>query len=210
MAVEKITDMGLSGAEQEALIEELVTRGIEQIYPSSEELASELRAGLRMTAYMGVDPTAPDLHVGHESQLLKLQRLQRLGHNVILLIGDFTGMIGDPSDKSAARVKLTRDEVLENAEGYKQQAGKILDFEHPNNPVQVRYNSEWLGKMSFVDVLELASEVTVQQMLARETFRKRIASEKPVGLHEFMYPVMQGWDSVNMGVDIEVGGADQI
>jgi tyrosyl-tRNA synthetase len=153
------------------------------------------------------------MHVGHESQLLKLQRLQNMGHQVILLIGDFTATIGDPTGKSATRVKLTRDEVLENAEGYKQQASKIIDFEDSNNPARLMYNSNWLGRMSFSDVLELAGEVTVQQMLERDMFRRRIQEGKPVGLHEFLYPIMQGWDSVNMGdngVDIEVGGSDQI
>lgn len=191
-------------------IEELTTRAIEIIYPSPDDLAAELRSGQVLTAYIGIDPTDPNLHVGHESQLLKLQRLQKLGHNVILLIGDFTGMIGDPSDKSATRVKLTRRQVLENAEGYKEQAGKIIDFDDPVNPAQLRYNSEWLSKMAFEDVVELASELTVQQMIERDMFRRRIAEQNPVWLHEFLYPLMQGWDSVAMKVDIEVGGSDQI
>ncbi|MBI4101328.1 tyrosine--tRNA ligase [Candidatus Microgenomates bacterium] len=194
----------------EALIEELTTRGIEEIYPSPYRLAEELGSGRQLRAYMGIDPTAPDMHIGHESQLLKLRRLQKLGHHIILLIGDFTAMIGDPSDKSAARVKLSRDEVLANAEGYQQQASKVIDFEDADNPAELRYNSEWLGAMSFADVLELASEFTVQQMLDRDMFQRRIADGKPVGLHEFLYPTMQGWDSVMLDVDIEVGGSDQI
>lgn len=191
-------------------IEELTTRAIAQIYPSPEDLAVELRSGRILTAYIGIDPTAPDLHVGHESQLLKLRRLQKLGHNIIMLIGDFTGMIGDPSDKSAARVKLTRDEVLHNSEGYKKQAGGIIDFDDPVNPAQIKYNSEWLGKMTFEEVVELASEFSVQQMIERDMFKRRINEKTPVWLHEFLYPLMQGWDSVAMGVDIEVGGSDQI
>lgn len=191
-------------------IEELTTRAIAQIYPSPEDLAVELRSGRVLTAYIGIDPTAPDLHVGHESQLLKLRRLQKLGHNIIMLIGDFTGMIGDPSDKSAARVKLTRDEVLYNSEGYKKQADEIIDFDDPVNPAQIKYNSEWLGKMTFEEVVELASEFSVQQMIERDMFKRRINEKTPVWLHEFLYPLMQGWDSVAMGVDIEVGGSDQI
>jgi tyrosyl-tRNA synthetase len=194
----------------EALIHELTTRAVTEVYPSPEALAEELRSGRQLTAYMGIDPTAPDMHVGHESQLLKLRRLQDLGHHVVLLIGDFTATIGDPTDKSAARVKLTREQVMANARGYREQAGKILDFDREDNPIDLRYNSEWLGKMDFADVLELASEFTVQQMLERDMFKKRIANNKPVGLHEFIYPMMQGWDSVCLDVDIEVGGSDQI
>lgn len=194
----------------EHLIAELTTRAIAEIYPSREAFQDELRSGRRLTAYMGIDPTAPDIHVGHESQLLKLQRLQAMGHQVILLIGDFTAMIGDPTDKSAARTRLTKDEVLANAEGYKEQAGKILDFDDPINPIDLRYNSEWLGDMDFGDVLELASEFTVQQMLQRNSFQKRMEAGNPVSMVEFMYPMMQGWDSVALGVDIEVGGSDQI
>ncbi|MEO9179874.1 MAG: tyrosine--tRNA ligase, partial [Candidatus Saccharimonadales bacterium] len=194
----------------EALITELISRGVSEIYPSAEALAEVLHSGKRLTVYMGIDPTAADMHVGHESQLLKLRRLQDLGHRVVLLIGDFTATIGDPTDKSAARVKLTREQVLDNARSYKQQAAKILDFDQQQNPVELRFNSEWLAKMGFADVLELASEFTVQQMLERDMFKKRMADNKPVGLHEFLYPIMQGWDSVCMDVDIEVGGSDQI
>ncbi len=194
----------------ETQISELTTRGVSEIYPSREALEDELRTGRRLTAYMGIDPTAPDMHVGHESQLLKLRRLQDMGHHVILLIGDFTAMIGDPTDKSATRVKLSREEVLSNAEGYREQAGKILDLDNPDNPIDVRFNSSWLGSMDFGDVLELASEFTVQQMLERDMFERRISEGKPVGVHEFLYPLMQGYDSLAMEVDIEVGGSDQI
>jgi tyrosyl-tRNA synthetase len=194
----------------ETLIHELTTRAIEEIYPSAKSLEEVLKSRRQLRVYLGIDPTGPDLHVGHVSQLLKLKTLQGLGHHVILLIGDFTAMIGDPSDKSAARVKLTHKQVMENAAGYKQQASKILDFDDPDNPAELRYNSEWLGKMNFADVLELAGEFTVQQMLERDMFKKRIASGKPVGLHEFLYPAMQAWDGVKLDVDIEVGGSDQI
>jgi tyrosyl-tRNA synthetase len=193
-----------------ASIHELTTRAISEIYPSPDALEKELQSGKRLTAYLGIDPTSPDLHVGHVSQLLKLRHLQKLNHRVILLIGDFTAMVGDPSDKTAARVKLSRKEVLANAAGYKQQASKILNFNDPNNPAELRFNSEWLSKMGFEDVLELTSEVTVQQMLERDMFQKRLSGNKPISLHEFLYPIMQGKDSLAMEVDIEVGGSDQI
>lgn len=195
---------------KEAKIEEFLTRAVDQVLPSKEELDRELRSGRQLTAYIGIDPTAPELHVGHVSQLQKLERLHELGHRVILLIGDFTAMIGDPTDKTAARVKLSREQVLANAVNYKEQASRILDFDDPVNPVELKFNSEWLGKMNFSDVVELASEITVQQMSARDMFQKRFAKNQPVYLHEFLYPLMQGWDSVAMEVDIELGGSDQI
>ena len=194
----------------EAIIKELVTRAIAEIYPSPELLAKELRTGRRLTAYLGIDPTMPDLHVGHVSQLLKLRQLQKLNHRVILLIGDFTGMIGDPSDKTATRVKLSHQEVLANAANYKQQAAKILDFYDSVNPAEILFNSQWLSKMGFADVLELASEVTVQQIIERDMFQRRLKDNKPIALSEFLYPIMQGQDSLAMDVDIEVGGSDQI
>lgn len=208
--MDTVIDMGLTKEQKEEKVEELLSRAIEQVYPSKEALKAELLSGRRLRAYLGIDPTGPDIHVGHQSQLLKLRLLQELGHSIILLIGDFTAMIGDPTDKSAMRVKLTSEQVLANAESYKQQASKILDFDNPNNPVELRFNSEWLSAMNFADVLELASEFTVQQMLERDMFQRRLADNKPVGLHEFIYPIMQGWDSVCMDVDIEVGGSDQI
>lgn len=195
---------------KEDQIQEFLTRGVHQVLPSQESLAVELASGKVLKAYMGIDPTAPELHIGHVSQLLKMRRLQLLGHEVILLIGDFTGRIGDPTDKSASRVKLTPEQVAKNALTYKQQAAKILDFNDPMNPVRLRFNSEWLDPMGFADVLELASEMTVQRMLERDMFERRIADGKPIHIHEFLYPLMQGWDSVKLGVDIELGGSDQI
>lgn len=200
----------LSPLEQDVKINEFLTRAVDHIYPNSDALKTALQSGQRLNAYMGIDPTAPELHVGHVSQLQKLKRLQDLGHNVTLLIGDFTAMIGDPTDKSAARIKLTREEVLINAQTYKEQAAKILDFDKPGNPINLRYNSEWLGKMDFADVLELASQMTVQRMSERDMFEKRLKEGRPIGVHEFLYPLMQGWDSVVMNVDIEIGGSDQI
>jgi tyrosyl-tRNA synthetase len=140
--------------------------------------------------------------------MLKLRQLQDLGHKVIMLIGDFTGMIGDPTDKSAARQKLTREQVLENCKEYKKQAERILNFGGENS-VEVKFNSEWLKKMSFEEVIELSSHFTVQRMLERDMFEKRMKEEKPIYLHEFLYPLMQGYDSVAMDVDGEVGGNDQ-
>lgn len=199
-----------ASSERERQIQEFLTRAVEAVYPSTEALADALRSDKRLTAYMGIDPTAPEMHVGHESQLHKLKRLQDLGHRVILLIGDFTAMIGDPTDKTAARVRLTREQVLQNAQSYKEQASKILDFKHPTNPVELRYNSEWLGKLGAEGMLELASMMTVQQMSQRDMFQKRFGEDKPVWIHEFLYPLLQGYDSVAMEVDIEIGGSDQI
>jgi tyrosyl-tRNA synthetase len=189
-------------------IEQLLTRGVENVYPKKEFLEARLKEGKQLSLYLGIDPTGPDLHIGHSIQLRKLREFQDLGHKIILLIGDFTAMIGDPTDKSAARVRLTREEVLKNAENYKEQAGKILDFDG-SNPVEVKYNSEWLGKMSFADVVELSSNFTVQQMLERDMFDNRMKEGKPIYMHEFMYPLMQGHDTVAMDVDGEVGGNDQ-
>lgn len=189
-------------------IEELLTRGVENIFPSRKFLEARLKEGKQLSLYLGIDPTGPDLHIGHSIQLRKLRQFQDLGHRIILLIGDFTGMIGDPTDKSATRVRLTREQVLKNAQHYKEQAGKILDF-GGKNPVELKYNSEWLGKMSFADVLELAANFTVQQMLARDMFKRRMKEGKEIYIHEFLYPLMQGYDCVAMDVDGEVGGNDQ-
>lgn len=189
-------------------IDELLTRAVERIYPSREFLETRLKEGKQLSLYLGIDPTGPDLHIGHSIQLRKLRQFQELGHKVILLIGDFTGMIGDPTDKSATRVRLTREEVLRNSEHYKNQASKILDFSG-ENPVELKYNSAWLGNMSFADVIELAAHFTVPQMLARDMFKTRIKEGKDIYMHEFLYPLMQGYDCVAMDVDGEVGGNDQ-
>ena len=187
-------------------VKELLARGVEQVYPSPAALEKELRSGRQLKIYMGIDPTGKSLHIGHVVQLHKLRRFQDLGHKVVLLIGDFTGMIGDPTDKRATRVKLTREQVLENAKDYVAQAGKILNVES----LAVEYNSKWLSKLSFSDVIELAAELTVQQMLKRSMFQERTKKGKPIGLHEFLYPLMQAYDSVALDIDVEVGGSDQI
>ncbi|MBI2038009.1 MAG: tyrosine--tRNA ligase [Candidatus Magasanikbacteria bacterium] len=189
-------------------IEELLSRGVENIYPKKEFLESRLKSGEQLTLYTGYDPTAPSLHIGHGITMLKLRQFQDLGHKIIMLIGDFTGMIGDPTDKTSARQKLTRKQVLENCKNYKKQAEAILNFKG-SNKVEVKFNSKWLGKMSFEDVVELSSHFTVQRMLERDMFENRMKEEKPIYLHEFLYPLMQGYDSVAMDVDGEVGGNDQ-
>jgi len=190
-------------------IEELLIRGVEAVYPTREWLSEQLASGRRLTIYTGYDPTADTLHLGHGITLMKLRQLQELGHKIIMLIGDFTGMIGDPTDKTAARTKLTRDEVLANCKNYKKQAANVLSFSG-SNKAELKYNSKWLGKMSFGDVLELASHFTVQQMMERDMFQKRIEEEKPIHVHEFMYPLMQGYDSVAIDVYGDIGGNDQM
>jgi len=189
-------------------INELLTRGVEKVYPTREFLEKKLKSGERLTLYTGYDPTAPTLHIGNAITMMKLRQFQELGHHVIMLIGDFTGLIGDPTDKTAARKQQTREEVKKNFAGWKKQAAAILDFEG-DNPVEIKYNSEWLSKLNFADVLELCSHFTVQRMLERDMFEKRVKEEKPIYVHEFMYPIMQGYDSVAMDVDGEIGGNDQ-
>ncbi|MFC1612243.1 tyrosine--tRNA ligase [Patescibacteria group bacterium] len=189
-------------------IKELLTRGVENVYPTKDFLEKKLKSGKKLTIYTGYDPTAPTLHIGHGITMLKLRQFQDLGHKVIMLIGDFTGMIGDPTDKAEARKQLTRKQVLENCKQYVGQASAILDFKGQNK-VEVKYNSEWLGKMNFGDVLELTSHFTVPRLLERDMFQDRLKKKETIYLHEFMYPVMQGYDSVVMDVDGEVGGNDQ-
>lgn len=189
----------------EKKIKEILTRGVENVYPSREEFEKVLRNGKQLTIYNGIDPTGPTLHLGHGVVLLKLRQLQELGHKIILLIGDFTGMIGDPTDKTATRKKLTRKEVLANCKNYKEQAGRILDMKK----TEIKYNSKWLGKLKMADLLELAAHFTVPRLLERDMFQERLREGKTVSLHEFLYPVMQAYDSVAMDVDVEIGGNDQ-
>ncbi len=193
---------------EEKEIENLLTRGVEAIFPNKEFLKSKLIKGERLTFYSGIDPTGTTLHIGHAIPLRKLGQLQKLGHRIIFLIGDFTAMIGDPTDKSAVRKKLTREEVLNNCKEYQKQAEKFISFSG-SNKAELKFNSDWLNKMNFGDVLELASQMTVDQMLKRDMFARRIEENKPIYIHEFMYPLMQGYDSVAMDVDGEIGGNDQ-
>jgi len=185
----------------------LLDRGVEHVFPSKEAFAKALASGRRLSIYLGIDPTGPTLHMGHAIPLMKLSALQTMGHRVILLMGDFTAMIGDP-DKTSVRKQLTRAEVLSNLRLYKKQASTFLSFKGPN-AAEFKFNSAWLSKMSFADVVSLASHMTVQQMLERDMFDKRVKENKPIYLHEFLYPLMQGYDSVAMDVDAEIGGNDQ-
>lgn len=188
----------------EKKIDELLSRGVENVYPSNAEVKKVLLSGKCLSVYNGIDPTGPTLHIGHGSTLLKLRELQDLGHKVILLIGDFTARIGDP-DKTTARKQLSAKEVKENLKHYTKQAGHILDM----GRVQVKFNSKWLSKLSFEEGMEIASEFTLQQMIERDMFERRIKEGQPIHLHEFFYPLMQGYDSVAMNVDMEIGGNDQ-
>ncbi len=192
-------------------IDEVLNRGVlKEFLPTKKEFKDCLMSGKQMRFYIGVDPTAKALHLGHAQNLMLLEDFRKLGHEVIFLIGDFTGMIGDPGDKSSARVKQTPEEVQENLKGWIEQVKNILSFDDKDNPVLVKYNSNWLGKLNFAEVLELASNFTVQQMLERDMFEKRMEKGIPIYLHEFMYPLMQGYDSVAMDVDVELCGTDQI
>lgn len=189
----------------EKKIDELLVRGVENVYPSREEVKKVLLSGKSLSVYNGIDPTGPTLHIGHGATLLKLRELQDLGHKVIFLIGDFTGRIGDPTDKTATRKQLSTKEIKENLKQYTKQAGKILDMKK----VEVKFNSKWLGKLSFEEGMNIASEFTLQQMIERDMFEKRLKEGQPIHLHEFFYPLMQGYDSVAMNVDMEIGGNDQ-
>ncbi|PID83434.1 tyrosine--tRNA ligase [Candidatus Campbellbacteria bacterium] len=188
-------------------IQRIAFRGVEKNFPSDDFLIKKLSSGEKLRIYMGIDPTGPTLHMGHMVTIKKLSQFQKAGHEVILLIGNFTATIGDP-DKKDVRKQLTAEEVMENAKLYQKQASLYLDFEG-ENPAFLKYNKDWLGEMKFEDVLNLASKMTVQQMLQRDMFKRRLDEEKPIYIHEFMYPLMQGYDSVAMDVDGEVGGNDQ-
>jgi len=189
-------------------IKEVLGKGVEKIYPNREALEKILKSGKRIKLYCGFDPTSPNLHIGNAVQFRKLAQFQKLGHEAIMLIGDFTTMIGDPTDKSAARKKITRKEILKNAKNYKNLASKILRFSG-ENPARIMYNSQWNDKLTFVNLIELASNFTVQQMIIRDMFQERLRKDKPIYLHEFLYPLTQAYDSVVMDVDLEIGGNDQ-
>lgn len=190
-------------------IEELLTRGVDTIYPSRESLEKVLRSGKKLKLYQGFDPTGPQLHIGHSVALRKLRQFQDLGHHVIFLIGDFTAMVGDPSGKYSERKVLTKEEVLTNAKTYKEQASRILNFEG-DNPVEIKYNSQWLEKMSAIEFFRLAHYLTYSQIIERDMFQERMKKGQDLFMNEFLYPFMQGYDSVAMDVDLEIGGADQM
>ena len=186
-------------------IEELLTRGVANVIPNIEELKKLLGLGKKLTIYLGIDPTATKIHLGHAVALRKLQAFAELGHNVVFLIGDFTALIGDTSDKDTERPVLTQGEIEENFQTYKKQAEKILDF----SKVQVRRNSEWLSKLDFKKVVELTQQFDFGEFASRELIANRLRNKKHVGLHEALYPVMQGYDSYFMDTDIQIGGTDQ-
>ncbi|WGE48628.1 tyrosine--tRNA ligase [Actinobacillus equuli] len=187
----------------EATLAEL-KRGVENIY-SEEDLIEKLKENRPLRVKLGADPTAPDIHLGHTVVLNKLRQFQQLGHEVIFLIGDFTGMVGDPSGKNSTRPPLTREDVLRNAETYKQQLFKILD----PNKTRVVFNSEWLGELGTEGMIRLASNYTVARMLERDDFKKRFTNNQSIAIHEFIYPLLQGHDSVALEADVELGGTDQ-
>lgn len=188
--------------------DEILNYNVDSIYPSKAKLKSKLESDQKLRIYLGIDPSSPKIHLGNAIALRKLREFQVLGHKIILLIGDFTGMIGDPTDKTATRKPLTAQEVKTNSQTYKKQAEKILDFSG-KNPAEIAYNSHWLSKLTFEEVIKLAAHFTVSQLLERDMFQKRLKENKPIGLHEFLYPLMQGYDSVSLGVDLEIGGTDQ-
>ncbi|GAB1406384.1 tyrosine--tRNA ligase [Thermomonas brevis] len=187
---------------QQAL--DLIARGADEIL-KAEELQARLKEGRPLRIKAGFDPTAPDLHLGHTVLLNKMRQFQDLGHQAIFLIGDFTGIIGDPSGKNATRKPLTREQVLANAETYAAQVFKVLDRER----AELRFNSEWFGAMSAADMVRLAGQLTVARMLERDDFAKRHAAQQPISIHEFLYPLAQGYDSVALKSDVELGGTDQ-
>lgn len=182
----------------------IIKRGIDELIPE-EDLIEKLKEGRPLRVKAGFDPTAPDLHLGHTVLINKLRQFQDLGHEVIFLIGDFTGMIGDPSGKSATRPPLTNEQVLENALTYKEQVFKILD----RDKTRVVFNSEWMNSMTAADMIRLAGQYTVARMLERDDFTKRYRSEQSIAIHEFLYPLIQGYDSVALEADVELGGTDQ-
>ncbi|MCL1635921.1 tyrosine--tRNA ligase [Luteimonas sp. SX5] len=183
---------------------DLIARGADEIL-KREELEARLKLGRPLRIKAGFDPTAPDLHIGHTVLLNKMRQFQDLGHQVIFLIGDFTGMIGDPTGKNVTRKPLTREDVEANARTYADQVFKVLD----RGKTELRFNSEWFGAMSAADMIKLAAQHTVARMLERDDFAKRYASQQPIAIHEFLYPLVQGYDSVALKSDVELGGTDQ-
>jgi len=187
---------------QTALAE--IKRGTDEILPE-DDLIEKLKSGKTLTIKAGFDPTAPDLHLGHTVLINKLRTFQQLGHNVVFLIGDFTGLIGDPTGKNVTRKPLSKAQILENAKTYQEQVFKILDPEL----TQIRFNSEWMDELGAAGMIKLAASQTVARMLERDDFKKRYNTGQPIAIHEFLYPLVQGWDSVALKADVELGGTDQ-
>ena len=182
----------------------IIERGTDEILPL-DELKTKLQKNKPLRIKVGFDPSAPDLHLGHTVVINKMRQLQDLGHEIIFLIGDFTGMIGDPSGKNVTRKPLTKAEILENSKSYQEQVFKILD----KDKTRIAFNSEWMGKMSSAEIISLASKQTVARMLERDDFSKRYKSEQAISIHEFLYPLVQGYDSIALQADMELGGTDQ-
>jgi tyrosyl-tRNA synthetase len=192
----------MSSQTQSAL--EILTSGIAQCVPQ-HDLVNKLESGKKLQIKLGMDPTAPDLHLGHAVVLKKMKQFQDLGHETIFLIGDYTARIGDPTGKSKTRPPLTEEQILLNAKTYFAQVGKILDL----NKLTIVYNSSWLSKLTFADVIKMCSKVTVARLIEREDFKKRLAENTPIAMHELLYPIMQSYDSVHLKADVELGGTDQ-
>jgi len=190
----------------EEALDQLLTGAVEII--PREDLLAKLKSGKKLVVKLGLDPTRPDIHIGHAVVLRKMRQFQELGHKVVLIIGDFTAMIGDPSGRSKTRPPLTLEETRANAKSYVEQVGKILITDDPAR-FELRYNSEWLANLNFKEIIRLASLLTVAQMLEREDFKKRYTEGVPISLHEFLYPLAQGYDSVPIACDVEMGGTDQ-
>jgi tyrosyl-tRNA synthetase len=186
-------------------IQDILTRGVENCIPHSKKLEEVLESGKKLNVYMGIDPTATNIHIGHAVPLRKLQALAELGHHVTFLIGDFTALIGDTSDKDTERPVLTSEQIRHNFDTYKKQAEKVLDF----SQVTVRFNSEWLQKLTFADIVKLTQHFSAGEFVGRELIKKRLTEGKKVGLHELLYPVMQGYDSYFLDTDLQLGGTDQ-
>lgn len=192
-------------------IDEILDRGtIVQILPTKKEFRAKLLSGEKLSFYIGFDATAPTLHLSHAKNFILLEKFRKLGHEVVVLFGDFTARIGDPTGESAARKQLTREDVKENVKKWKSLIKPLMNFDDESNPPLIKYNHDWLSKLTFEDVINLAGKFTVQQMLERDMFEKRLEEGKPIHLHEFLYPLMQGYDSVAMDIDVELCGTDQI
>lgn len=192
-------------------IDEVLERGtIVKFLPSKKEFRKKLLSGQKLKFYIGFDATAPTLHLSHAKNFMLMEKFRKLGHEVIILFGDFTARIGDPSGENSVRKQLSRDEVVSNIKKWKKMVEPLMDFQNVKNPPKVMFNNDWLSKLNLEDLVNLASNLTVQQILERDMFQKRLKAEKPIYLHEFLYPLMQGFDSVAMEVDVEVCGTDQI
>ena len=195
----------MTSEERQSYAAGMLRRRVEAVYPSEKEVAARLAGAERLTVYLGIDPTGAEIHLGHTIPLLLLKELSALGHDAVLLIGDFTARIGDPTGKDAARVVLTPEQIDQNMATYGEQAKKII----PETAFRIAYNSEWLGALNMEQILRLTSMVTVQQMLQRDMFQVRQKEGRPIYLNEFLYPLMQGYDSVALRTDGEIGGNDQ-